>query len=188
MRLVIHSDAEAIGCLIRGGVSVMPTDTLYCLVACAKHPEAVKRVYRLKQWQGTPGPVLAANLQQLIELGADPQHLAQAAERYWSEGMLATCVEMPLGRELAYLHQDTGRQALRVVTERRLRGILLETGPLLISSASRADQEPAINLEQAFAYFRDEVDTYVDGGNLASRRASRIVRMKYDGEEEIRSG
>lgn len=188
MRLVIHSDAEAIGCLIRGGVSVMPTDTLYCLVACARQPEAVKRVYRLKQRIGKPGPVIAANLQQLIELGADPRHLAKAAERYWSEDKPATCVETPLGRELAYLHQATGRQALRVVTETRLRGILLETGPLLISSANRANQEPAINLEQAYSYFRDEVDTYVDGGNFASRRASRIVRMRGDDEEEIRSG
>ena len=52
---------EAVERLLRGGVGVMPTDTVYGLVARVADRPAVERLYTLKHREHKPGTVIAAN-------------------------------------------------------------------------------------------------------------------------------
>jgi tRNA A37 threonylcarbamoyladenosine synthetase subunit TsaC/SUA5/YrdC len=183
----ICDDASAVGHLMRGNLGIMGTDTVYCLVASVACVAAVERLYRLKERRAKPGPILAASIQQLLDLGAEAAHLAKA-EAYWNEGP-ATSVETPFGEQLAYLHQGTGRQGVRVTKHARLRQMLEMTGPWLISSANPPALAPATDVQQARAYFGGRVDFYVDSGDLSSQRPSRIIRLlEGDSIEEIRAG
>jgi L-threonylcarbamoyladenylate synthase len=179
-----NTTQDAIGALSMGGVGVMPTDTVYGLVARASDREAVRRFYELKHREHKPGTVVAASVDQLIELGV-PQQYLRRVEQWWPG---ALSVETPLGDNLAYLHQETGRQAFRVVADERFRTVLEQTGPLVTTSANAPGEPGATNLDEARDYFEDRVDFYVDGGDLSGRAPSTIVRMTADGIEIIRQG
>ena len=42
-----------------------------------------------------------------------------------------------------------------------------------------------MNVRQAWDYFNDQVDFYVDGGDLSDRAPSTIVRIATDGDFEV---
>lgn len=182
--MILQSKDEAIEILLNGGVGVLPTDTLYGIVARATDKQAVQKMYALKSREHKPGTVIAASVSQLAALGIAKEHLRRV-EKWWP-GSLS--VETPLGPELEYLHQGTGRQGFRVVANEWVRSILEKTGPLVTSSANLPGQEPSATIKQAQNYFGDSVDFYVDGGDLAGRAPSTIARLTDQGIEIIRQG
>jgi L-threonylcarbamoyladenylate synthase len=175
---------EAIAILLKGGVGVMPTDTVYGLVARAADPQAVARLYALKNREHKPGTIIAASVEQLVELGVKKRYLS-AVEQWWPNPL---SVETPMGPELDYLHQGTGRQGLRVVADANIRKILEQTGPLITSSANKPGEPGSVEVQQAIDYFDDTVDFYVDGGDLSGRAPSTIIRIIDDAIEVIREG
>ncbi len=50
-------------------MGVLPTDTVYGLVARRLDQAAATRLYRLKKREQKPGTVIAASIDQLVELG-----------------------------------------------------------------------------------------------------------------------
>lgn len=180
----LQNDRQAVAMLQAGGIGVIPTDTLYGVVARAADRQAVARLYALKQREHKPGTVIAASVQQLIDLGVDEGSLRRIEQ--WWPGSLS--IEIYSGSELSYLHQETGRQGFRVVADERTRRILEQTGPLLTSSANLPGETPAATIEEAHGYFGDEVDFYVDDGDRSSRPPSTIARITDRGVEIIRQG
>jgi L-threonylcarbamoyladenylate synthase len=172
---------QAASLLAQGAIGVLPTDTVYGLVACANDPKVVAKLYALKDRNHKPGTVIAGSLQQLLDLGVEKKYLDRV-ENWWPASL---SVETPLGIELAYLHQHTGRQGLRVVADDTVRKVLELTGPLVTSSANHPGKPGATTIQEAVDYFGDEVDFYVDGGDLSSRLPSTITRIHSDGSLEI---
>jgi len=181
---MILEDSQAATALVEGKVGIIPTDTLYGLVARAADPQAVRRFYALKQREHKPGTVIAASVAQLRELGIEDKYL-QRVGKLWPAPL---SIETPLGPELSYLHQDTGRQGFRVVADERVRRMLEVTGPLVTSSANQPGEEPAITIQDAQDTFGDQVDFYVDGGDRSGRPPSTIARITDNGIEIIRQG
>ena len=159
----------------------MPTDTVYGLVARAEDPAAVARMYALKDRDHKPGTVIAASVEQLVALGVDEEHLDKV-KKWWPNPL---SVETPLGDNLRYLHQDTGRQGFRVVADEAVRAVLQQTGPLVTSSANHPGKPGSVTVDEAVAYFGDRVDFYVDGGDLSGRAPSTIIKIADDGSIEI---
>ncbi len=180
----VTSTDQAIKILLKSGVGVMPTDTVYGLTARAADPIAVGRLYSLKNRDHKPGTVIAASVEQLVELGI-PRRYLTAVQHLWPNSL---SVEIPLGERLTYLHQDTGRQGYRVVADKNVRAILEQTGPLVTSSANKPGEPGSTDIQQAIDYFGDDVDFYVDGGDLSGRAPSTIVRVVDDAIEVIREG
>ncbi len=171
--------------LLEGSVGVMPTDTVYGLVARAHDPQAVAKLYALKNRDHKPGTVIAASVEQLAELGVDQAHLDRV-KKWWPNPL---SVETPLGPELNYLHQETGRQGFRVVADEDVRKILEKTGPLVTSSANHPGAPGSTTIQEAWDYFQTRVDFYVDGGDLSGRPPSTIIKLHDDGTiETIRDG
>ena len=177
----IVSETEAISILRNGGVGVLPTDTVYGLVACANNPEAVARLYALKHRERKPGTIIAASVEQLIELGVEERYLHRV-EKWWPASL---SVETPLGAQLAYLHQDTGRQGVRVAADERVRRILKQTGPLATSSANQPGKPHSNTVREAFEHFEDTVDFYVDGGDLSTNAPSTLIKISPDNTIEV---
>jgi L-threonylcarbamoyladenylate synthase len=167
-----------------GAVGVLPTDTVYGLVARASDEKAVQRLYDLKQREGKPGTIIAASIQQLIELGLKARYL-KAVEQFWPG---AVSVIIPCGPELTYLHEGKYGLAVRIPKSENLRALLKQTGPLLTSSANHPGEPTAITLDAAKQYFKDQVDFYEDGGDLSNHAPSTIIRIVDDAIEIIREG
>jgi tRNA threonylcarbamoyl adenosine modification protein (Sua5/YciO/YrdC/YwlC family) len=168
---------------VTGAVGVIPTDTIYGLSASAHSPEAVDKLYKLKQREQKPGTVIAASVQQLRELGVAREYL-DATAHLWPNPL---SIELPVGVSLDYLGQGTGHCAFRVVADEEVRALLEQTGPLLTSSANHPGKSGANNIAEALAYFSDQVDFYVDGGERTGRPPSTVVRLRLpvDGTLDI---
>lgn len=168
--------------LKNGAVGVIPTDTVYGLVCCAGNEEAVARLYGLKSRQNKPGTVIAASIEQLVGLGIKARYL-KPVEHYWPNPI---SIEIPHG--IAYLNQGTGRQAFRIPADKKLQKFLEQVGPLQTTSANHPGEPEAANIEEAQKYFGDQVDFYVDGGDLSGRMPSTLIRIVDDAVEVLRAG
>ncbi len=170
--------------LNNGKIGVIPTDTVYGVVARAHDQQAVERLYALKHREHKPGTIIAANIEQLAALGLKHRYL-KAVEQYWPGPV---SVVIPCGPELTYLHQGVYGLAVRVPDDEQLRKLLAQTGPLLTSSANHPGEPTSTTVEQARGYFNDEVDFYMDGGDLSANQPSTIIRVIDDEIEVIRQG
>lgn len=162
----------------------MPTDTLYGLVCRAADEEAVKRLYDLKNREKKPGTVIAANIDQLVQLGVKARYL-KAVEQFWPN-MIS--VELPLENTLKALHNSKGTCAFRIPRSVDIVNLLEKTGPLLTTSANLPGEPPANNVAEAQAYFDEAVDFYVDGGDLSGKQPSTLIRIVDDAVEVLRAG
>lgn len=163
---------------------MLPTDTVYGLVARASDRAAVKRLYGLKSREGKPGTIIAASVDQLAELGLKARYL-KAVEQFWPG---AVSVVIPCGPELEYLHDGKNSLAVRIPADEDLRAFLGQTGPLLTSSANHPGKPTATTLDAAREYFNGDVDFYVEGGDLSGRQPSTVIRIVDDAIEILREG
>lgn len=168
-----------------GIVGVIPTDTVYGVVARAADEAAVARLYTLKSRDKKPGTLIAASIDQLEELGLKHKYL-KAVEQFWPG---AVSVVIPTSDpKLKYLHQGKMSLAVRIPDQPELQKLLETTGPLVTSSANQPGEPPAATVSQARKYFGNQVDFYVDGGDLSAHQPSTIIRIIDDAIEVLRSG
>jgi len=175
------SREAAVERLLRGEVGVMPTDTVYGLVARAEDPKAVARLYELKNRDHKPGTIIAASTEQLQNLGV-PNSEIEAASQWWPDSL---SIVLHVGDRFAYLHQGIGDVAIRVVADSVLIPLLETTGPLLTSSANHPGAPGAVTVRDAWDYFNDRIDFYVDGGDLSGRPPSTLIKLHDDGTIEV---
>jgi L-threonylcarbamoyladenylate synthase len=178
------TDPEVVQLVKNGAVGVLPGDTVYGLMGTAKSPETVAKIFTIKHREHKPGTVIAASVDQLVELGLKRRYLVPV-EQYWPG---AVSVVIPAGDDLEYLHQGLHGLAVRVPEGDELQDLLRQSGPLMTTSANLANEPSATTIEQAQKYFGDTVDFYVDGGDLSDRLPSTIVRVVDDAIEVIRQG
>lgn len=163
---------------------MLPGDTVYGLFGQAKNAGTAARLYDAKRREGKPGTLIAADIDQLAGLGLKKRYITPVAQ-YWPG---AVSVIIPCGPELEYLHLGLQSLAVRIPDDEQLLALLRRTGPLLSSSANLTGEPTAVNIGQAQEYFGDTVDFYVDGGELADRMPSTIVRVVDDAIEVLRDG
>lgn len=175
-------DPNVASLLKSGAVGIVPTDTVYGLVACADNQSAVERLYALKSRDHKPGTLIAASVEQLVALGVKARYL-KAVEHFWPGA-----VSVETWHHIDYLTMSTGRQAIRIPDYDDLLELLRQTGPLQTTSANEPGKLVATNLAEAQAYFGDSVDFYVDGGDLSGRPPSTIIQVVDDAIEVIREG
>jgi len=167
-----------------GNVGVIPTDTVYGLVCSALDPDAVARLYGLKNRTDKPGTVIAANMKQLEELGLKKRYL-KAVEDFWP-GPVSVVIPISFGIE--YLTLGKGSLAVRLPSDEKLSKLLEETGPLLTTSANHPGELPITSAKDINTEFGKDLDFIVDGGVLSERVASAVIRIVDDTIEVIRPG
>jgi len=166
-------------------IGVIPTDTVYGVVARAADGAAVARLYDLKKRDSKPGTLIAANIGQFEELGIKHRYL-KAVEEFWPG---AVSVVIPAADpRLAYLHQGKMTLAVRIPKDKKLQELLKRTGPLVTSSANPPGKSPAATAKQAEDYFGDKIDFYTDGGDLSRNEPSTVIRIVDDAIEVLRQG
>jgi L-threonylcarbamoyladenylate synthase len=164
----VVSEKEAIEILKKGGVGVIPTDTIYGLVGSALQPPTVERIYRLRRRHPRkPMIVLIGALSDLnlfhIHLDASTR---RTINRLWP-GKVSIVLPCPQ-KKFAYLHRGSKTLAFRLPRSPKLVSFLKKTGPLVAPSANYEGRQPARNIKEAKAYFKDLVDFYLGGGQLNS--------------------
>ena len=178
------SDPKITGLLKSGAVGVLPSDTVYGVMADASNQQAVAKLYKLKSRENKPGTIIAANIDQLVKLGVQRSYL-KAVEQFWPGSV---SIIIPTDDSLQYLHLGKSSLACRIPNHPEIHRLLTNTGPLLTTSANTPGDDPANTIEEAVEYFKEEVDFYVDGGDLSNNKPSTIIRVVDDAVEVIRPG
>ncbi len=179
------NDERLVSLLKNGAVGVIPTDTVYGLVCLAENTESVKRLYDLKKREKKPGTIIAANINQLVDLGIKYRYV-KAVEDYWPN---AISVVLPFSdSDKSYLRGGLPDLAVRIPKDKDLQDLLKQTGALLTTSANQPDKPPANNIAKAQEYFSDKIDFYVDGKDLSGRKPSTVIRIIDDEVEVLRQG
>ena len=169
-----------------GSVVVMPTDTIYGLVARALDPVAVSRLYALKDRHSKPGTMLGLDIEQLSSLGIARRYL-KAVEQFWP-GAVSVVIPIDNHPTFSYLSQGRADLAVRIPDNSFVASVLALSGPLMTTSVNPPSLAPAENIVRAKEYFGGRVDAYFDGGDLAGRQPSTIIRVIDDSVELIRRG
>jgi tRNA A37 threonylcarbamoyladenosine synthetase subunit TsaC/SUA5/YrdC len=97
-------------------------------------------------------------------------------------------VVIPCDDAHAYLHLGKHSLAVRIPDDDALRQLLGQTGPLVTTSANQPGEPPATTLDEARAYFGEDVDFYIDGGVISGRLPSTVIRVVDDAIEVLRPG
>jgi len=173
--------------LKQGNIGVLPTDTVYGIVASARISEAVERVYVLRDRDmDKPCIILLPDAGALEEYGIVPTVYESEFLDKWWPGPVS--VLFPCNNEhLSFLHRGTKTLAFRVPDHAWLRNVLQETGPLIAPSANPQGKPVARTLGEAKSYFGSRVDFYADGGELAGE-SSTLVRFEGNQIQVLRAG
>lgn len=173
------NNPQIVQLLSQGAVGVIPTDTVYGLVAHAQSRSAVERLYSLKPRELAPGTIAGASIKQFSELGLDTSSLAKI-HHLWpaSLSVVIDAQASPL-----YLRQTRTTLPVRIPDFAEIIQLLEQTGPLMTTSANTSGSPTSTSVQMAIDYFGDQVDFYVDGGDLGGRLPSTIVG--FDDNEEI---
>ncbi len=172
------SDPALIALINSGSIGVIPTDTVYGLISKATSEEAITRMYAVKSRARQPGTTIAASIDQLAQLGFLATQL-QHAEKYWPN---ALSVEMSAAHIPDYLSTGQEVMAARIPNRPELVALLHATGPLMTTSANAPKQPTSTTVQMAVNYFGDEIDFYIDGGDLSGRPPSTIIGFDTDGK------
>lgn len=166
-------DPALIGVLQNDGVGVLLTDTVYGIVGRAASPTAASRVMEAKGRKYKPGTLIAANIQQLIDLGLPEDHI-KLCQHFWPGPV---SIVIPAGPELGYIHLGKNSLVVRIPDKPELVTLLEAVGPLLTTSANLPDEPMVNNIDEAQKLFGRRLNFYVDGGQLPAPVASTIISI-----------
>ena len=178
---------EAVNALARGGLVVLPTDTVYGIGADAFTPPAVAALLAAKgRGRQMPPPVLVPDARTLDGLCVDvPQEVRALVEAFWPGGLTVICRSQPsLAWDLGETH---GTVAVRMPDHPAALAVLRRTGPLAVSSANRTGEPAALTAAEAERQLGTSVHVYLDGGPVPGGVASTIVDAT-DGLRVVRDG
>jgi L-threonylcarbamoyladenylate synthase len=175
MMVPLSSDsiAQAATLLNKGGVVVIPTDTVYGIAAHPGKPEALARICTIKgRPTGKPIALLAADRSAVERFGAHfPPAAQRLADRYWPG---ALTLVLPCGETF---------EGFRVPAHQGACTLLAACGGVLrVTSANLSGEMPAVSAVSALQEVGLEADLVLDDGVSPGGVPSTVVKVTQAGE------
>lgn len=170
---------EAASVLRRGGLVVMPTDTVYGVAASPSIATAVKKIYEVKQRDlDKPLPLLSGDLEDALAFGASLGELEMAlANRFWPGPLTLVVRAGEVSEGIRVPDHDVARELLKKAG-----------GVLRVTSANISGRPEALTAEAAFDELGDKVDLILDAGPVPGGTPSSVVRVTGGKVDMLRTG
>lgn len=181
--------AQAVRIIEGGGLVIFPTRTLYGIGGDAMNPEAVNRVFRVKQRPANkPVSVLINARDDLARLAVKiPTAAVRFMETFWPGRLtivFAARPDVPSG-----LTAGTGKIGIRVPEHPVTVRLVASLGtPLTATSANLSGHPGADSIDQLPSEIIKRVDLVLDAGKLAGGAGSTVVDVTTDPPTMIRVG
>ena len=156
----------------RGGLAVIPPDTVYGVAADAFDADAVDDLLSAKgRGRDMPPPVLVSSATTLDALAVRvPAYARALVDEFWPGPLTLVCHAQP---SLQWDLGDTrGTVAVRMPDHEVALEVLERTGPLAVSSANRTGMPAATDADAAEEMLGDAVDVVVDAGKSPAGQES----------------
>lgn len=168
-----------------GEVVLLPTDTVYGLLADPRSPRAMKHLFELKQRpDGVPVAVLVASFDQAFAITERNARFGELADAHWP-GALTLIAEVAPEQDF---HLNSGTTiGVRFPDHDLIRSIASEFGPVAATSANLHGEPTITDPKDAKRVFGADVDVIVDGGVLGDV-ASTVVDTTVEPAAILRQG
>jgi len=178
---------KAIEVLQRGGVFLYPTDTIWGIGCDATNPQAVEKVYRIKERpDGKSMLILVANIEMAEEYTEDTPNLTWQVMK---EALDPLTLIFPHARNLAVnLPAPDGSIGIRLPKDQFCLELIRIFGkPIVSSSANRSHEMPPRLYHDISQEFIGSVDYVVKWrqDDLKPGTPSTVVKIDSDGEMEM---
>jgi tRNA (guanine-N7-)-methyltransferase len=175
--------------LARGGLVVMPSDTVYGIFVSALNQRAVEKLHSVRERDQKRGfIILVDSIETIVQLVQVSDNIQKRLLTIWRGDSPTSVILSADSLKEMWLADTRGPKptiCFRVPSDEKLKKLLKNTGPLCAPSANLSGKPPAQNIAEAKAYFGDVVDLYVDwGGERNNTMPSRIVT--FDDESRIK--
>ncbi|TMI14744.1 threonylcarbamoyl-AMP synthase [Candidatus Bathyarchaeota archaeon] len=187
LRIDKESIREAAATILKGGLVVYPTDTVYGLGCDPFDKEAVNKVADVKRRIKGNFPVLVETIEKAKELGEVDGDAETLALRFWP-GPLTIVVSSRA--ELPSSIVGTDRMVgLRVPGRKDTLDFISMCGGSLVGTSANISGAPSMRqADEALKIFEGKVDLVLDGGSLAKSPESTVVRATSKRVDILREG
>ena len=176
---------RAVEVLREGGVSAVPTDTVYGLIALAADDAAVRRVFEIKGRPfDQPLPLFVGSIGQAELIGDLNDTARHLARRFWPGALTIVVPKKPTFRTIAA--GDT--VGVRVPDHPALREIAAQLGPLTATSANRSGWPECRTAAEVRSQLGDSVDIVVDAPARGAGRPSTVIDCTHPPARIVREG
>lgn len=166
--------------LKKGGIAVIPTDTIYGIVGSAFNSDTVEHIYKLRKRNlDKPFIILIYSIQDLEKFDVKlTDKRKEFLEKNWPNpvSVIFPCTS----EKFKYLHRGTNSLAFRMPKDEQLLELLKQVGPLVAPSANVEGEKPSETIDEAKKYFGSSIDLFVDGGIIKST-PSTLIKLNDDG-------
>lgn len=171
-----------------GGLAVIPTDTIYGIVAKARDPKAVARLYAIRRkTPQKPFIILIASVEDVALFGVKRNAAALRFLKTVWPGKVSVVLSCK-NKKFSYLHLGTKTLAFRLPKSKKLISLIKKTGPLVAPSANPEGERPAETISEAKKYFGESVDIYISASEKFSGKPSTLVSLLGDEPKVLRKG
>ncbi len=180
---------RGIAILRQGGLVAFPTDTVYGLGASANIPQAIERVYQVKQRpRNMPLPLLLADISQIAETAESVSPDAWLLIGNFMPGALT--IVLPRSSSVP-AHVAAGGTTIAVRVPAHPVPIALIRGlgvPIVGTSANLSGKPSALTADEVCIQLGDKVDLVIDGGRCPGGKESTIVDVTGEKPVILREG
>ncbi|MBI4496460.1 MAG: threonylcarbamoyl-AMP synthase [Chloroflexi bacterium] len=180
---------RAVAALRRGGVIAFPTDTVYGVGAALSHPDAIARIYTIKERPpDKPLQVLLADVGQIpLVARAVPGPAQRLAARFLPGGLTLVLWRTPAVPDVVTTGGET--VAVRVPDHPLFLALARALGePVVATSANRSGQPSPVTAEEVAAQLGGRVDLILDGGRCPMARDSTVLDLTVSPPRVLREG
>jgi len=180
---------KAISVLKQGGVVAFPTDTVYGLGTAANLPEAVEKIYQVKQRPHDKAlPLPLGDLSQIDGVAHHVSETAWLLARTFLPGALT--LVLPKAGSVSDIISGGGQTvAIRVPAHPIPLAIISGLGaPIVGTSANISGHPSPLTADEVRAQFGDEIDLIIDGGRCPGGKESTVVDVTGEVPVLLREG
>lgn len=178
---------EAVKLLQCGKIAIFPTETVYALVASALNPQAINKIYQIKQRPSSKYlPVIFAKVNDIfpfVELSA------------WQEAVIRKLTPGPV----TFIVRKKANSALKIYFAEKIAiripacAIILKVlnsfkKPIVATSLNISGKKALANANFTHTYFHDEVSIVLTHKQLMSSKPSTIIDISNNMIKLIRKG
>jgi len=180
---------QAISILKQGGIVAFPTDTVYGLGACISIPQAVERIYQVKERPRSMAlSLLLADKSQIGEVAEPVPPIAWLLADKFLPGALT--MVLPRAKSVPDIVTGGGATvAVRIpahpVPVALARGL---GAPIVGTSANLSGKPSSLTAEEVYAQLGGKVDLIIDGGRCPGGKESTIVDLTGEAPVLLREG
>ncbi len=159
-----------------GAIGIIPTDTVYGIVAGVSCVDSVEKIYKIKKRDRSKAVIVlidsAEKIKEIFKTSC-PEKI----KKIWPNkvSVILPCKKFP------HIHRGKETIAFRVPNDKKLRHLISLSGPIVAPSANFQGDPTVKSIGEAIKIFGNKVDFYVDGGVVKKASPSTVVKYQ-DGQ------